>query len=103
MPPPRQRASDAFAKVGHAEPGPIAPPAETPAPPAAPDLDDALLSRWRWSLSATARKAGAARHRADVAQAEWERLVTDARTAGIPARLIVAAAADAGVDVPGSE
>ena len=104
--PPRERASAAFAKVGTAAP----PPAEAPAapataasPPASPDLDDDLLSRWRWQLSAVARKAAAAQKRADAAHAGWDRLVADARTAGIPERLVVAAAADAGVDVPGGE
>jgi hypothetical protein len=74
-----------------------------PPVPEAPDLDDALLGRWRWSLSAMARKAVAAQERAQVAVTAWERLVADARTAGIPERLVVAAAADAGLDVPGSE
>ena len=101
--PPRQRASDAFAKVGHADAATAIEPAAPPPVPEAPDLDDALLSRWRWSLSAMARKAVAAQARADTAQAAWDRLVADARAAGIPERLVVAAAADAGLDVPGSE
>ncbi len=62
-----------------------------------------MLSRWRWQLGATARKAVAARTRADAATADWVRLVADARSAGIPARLIVAAAADAGLAMPGSK
>jgi hypothetical protein len=85
------------------------PPAgETPSP-AAPaagpdgDMDDALLSRWRWQLGATARKAVAARARADAAALAWERLVADAQAAGVPPRLVVAAAADAGLDVPPGE
>jgi hypothetical protein len=101
--PPRQRASDAFAKVGHADAATAIEPAAPPPVPEAPDLDDALLGRWRWSLSAMARKAVAAQERAQVAVTAWERLVADARTAGIPERLVVAAAADAGLDVPGSE
>lgn len=62
-----------------------------------------MLSRWRWQLGATARKAVAARARADAATADWVRLVADAGVAGIPARLIVAAAADAGLAMPASE
>ena len=96
----RQRAADAFAKVGTATPIPAEP--DVP-PPAAPDLDDALLTRWRWSLSAAARKAAATQERAQEAMTAWERLVADARTAGVPERLLLGAAVTAGVDVPGSE
>ena len=98
--PPRQRASDAFAKVGTATPAVTA---AEPAPPAAPDLDDALLTRWRWSLSAAARKAAATQERAQEAMTAWERLVADARTAGVPERLLLGAAVTAGVGVPGAE
>jgi hypothetical protein len=79
------------------------PPAAAPPPVAETSVDDALLARWRWSLGATARKAAAARERATAAQQAWERLCADAADAGIPVRLIVAAAADAGVEVPGGE
>jgi cell division protein FtsN len=65
-----------------------------------PDPDPALAGRWRWQLGATARKAAAARARAEAAMADWERLVADAAAAGVPARLVVAAAADAGLDAP---
>jgi hypothetical protein len=65
-----------------------------------PEIDDtALLSRWRWQLGASARKAAATRSKADVAMADWERLVVDAEKAGVPVRLVVAAAADAGMDI----
>ena len=74
--------------------------AATPPPEAVPEMDDtALLSRWRWQLGATARKAAATRVKADVAMADWERLVVDAEKAGVPVRLVVAAAADAGMDI----
>jgi hypothetical protein len=86
-PPRRQRAR----RASPADPSPDA------------DLDDATLGRWRWQLGATSRKAVAARARADAAMAAWERLITDAQSAGVPARLVVAAAADAGLDVPGAQ
>ena len=74
--------------------------AATPPPEAVPEMDDtALLSRWRWQLGATARKAAATRVKAEVALADWERLVADAEKAGVPVRLVVAAAADAGMDI----
>ena|ERR1019366_439941 len=74
--------------------------AATPPPDAVPEIDDtALLLRWRWTLGASARKAAATRSKADVAMADWERLVADAEKAGVPVRLVVAAAADAGMDI----
>lgn len=80
-----------------------APAAGDPAPPV-PDagLDADTLGRWRWQLGAHARKAAAARARAAAAMTAWERLARDARNTGVPERLIVAAAADAGVDLPGA-
>jgi hypothetical protein len=65
---------------------------------AAPEMDEALLGRWRWQLGATARKAVAAQARAEAALADWERLIADAKAAGVPERLMVAAAADADLD-----
>jgi hypothetical protein len=59
-----------------------------------------MLGRWRWTLGATARKRAAALRRAGETGREWERLVTDARSVGVPERLIVAAAADADLPVP---
>jgi hypothetical protein len=55
--------------------------------------------RWRWQLGASARKAAATRSKAETAMADWERLVADAEQAGVPVRLVVAAAADAGMDI----
>ncbi|MGA2831118.1 MAG: hypothetical protein ABSF03_33965 [Streptosporangiaceae bacterium] len=127
---PRQRASqarDAFARVGTApvpgaaadddasepaaavngatespQPPDVASTAAAPPPPseASPELDAATLSRWRWQLGATARKAAAARARADAALADWERLAADAAAGGVPRRLVVSAAADADLDPP---
>jgi hypothetical protein len=82
--------------------GPPPEPAAVAAPPE-PGIDAALLERWRWTLGATARKAVAARAKAAAADAAWTRLVADARAAGIPALMVVAAAADAGVEVPAGE
>jgi hypothetical protein len=82
----------------------VAPPDAERPPPAPPaDLDADLLARWRWQLGATARKAAAARARAGTAMSAWERLAADAAAAGIPGRLVVAAAADAGLDMPAGE
>jgi hypothetical protein len=71
------------------------------APAADAAMDAATLNRWRWQLGATARKVTAARARADAALAGWDQLAADAAAAGVPARLVVAAAADAGLDTPG--
>jgi hypothetical protein len=74
--------------------------ATTPPPEPVPEIDDtALLSRWRWQLGATARKAAATRSKAEAAMVDWERLARDAHNAGVPPRLTVAAAADAGMDI----
>jgi len=78
----------------------MAPRSAAPAPDT--ELDTETLGRWRWQLSATARKAAAARARSDAAMTAWERLVADAEAAGVPGRLVVAAAADAGIDAPGA-
>jgi hypothetical protein len=98
--------------------------AETPAePPAAPserryertfaeahpkaeaptEMDKGVLDRWQWQLRATAGKAVAAQRRAREAMQAWERLVADARNAGVPDRLLMAAALEADVDLPASE
>jgi hypothetical protein len=69
-----------------------------PSPPAEPELTEGMLGRWRWQLGATARKVAATQARANAALADWEHLVADAATAGVPERLVVAAAADAGID-----
>ena len=113
LPAPEAPESPAQAKQGAATPGPrrqraprsrtAIPRAQDPAPPP-PDteLDADTLGRWRWQLGATARKAAAAQSRAAAASAAWERLVADAVAAGVPGRLVVAAAADAGMDAPGA-
>jgi hypothetical protein len=90
---------DARAAVPAVPPSPR-PAARAATPPAGADMDAAQLGRWRWQLGATARKAVAARSRADAAAADWDRLVADAAAAGVPGRLVVAAAADAGLESP---
>jgi hypothetical protein len=121
-----QAAAEAFGKVGtvtvprdangtEAAVGtPAAPPApqgpaqrraagkRAPAPPpeSVPEIDDpALLATWRWTLGAKALKAAATRTKAEAAMAEWQRVVADAEQAGVPARLVVAAAAGANLDM----
>jgi hypothetical protein len=65
-----------------------------------PEIDDpALLATWRWTLGAKALKAAATRTKAEAAMAEWQRVVADAEKAGVPARLVVAAAAGANLDM----
>jgi hypothetical protein len=66
-------------------------------------MDKGVLERWQWQLGATARKAAAAQRRAHEAAQAWERLVADARNAGVPERLAMAAALEADVDLPASE
>ena len=93
------------------EPPAAAPPAARPAKPprtrtvveAPAEMDKDVLDRWQWQLRATAGKAVAARRRAQEAMQAWERLVADARNAGVPERLSMAAALEADVDLPAAE
>lgn len=102
--PPRRKEPAGDTPQPHRSPerrAPAAPAAPAAAPPAEADsLDPAALGRWRWQLGATARKAAAAQRKAEAATADWARLVADAGAAGVPERMIVAAAADAGIDAP---
>jgi hypothetical protein len=95
---------------------PVEPPAAKPAntqppKPARPrtvaeapaEVDKDALGDWRWRLGATARKAAAAQQRANEAARAWERVVAEARNAGVPDRLLMAAALEADVDLPASE
>jgi hypothetical protein len=72
--------------------------AEAPA-----QLDKDALGDWQWRLGATAGKAAKARQRANDAARAWERVVAEARNAGVPDRLLMAAALEADVDLPASE
>lgn len=69
--------------------------AEAPA-----EMDKDALGDWRWRLGASARKAAAAQQRAAEAARAWERVVTEARNAGVPDRLLMAAALEADIDLP---
>ena len=73
---------------------------ERAAPPPVPELDAAQERRWRREVGVTGLALKAAR--ADVAarEADWARLIADARQAGVPERILVAAAADADEDLP---
>jgi len=69
--------------------------AETPA-----EMSSDALGDWRWRLGASARKAVADRRRADASAAAWARLVTQARNAGVPERMLMAASLEADIDLP---
>lgn len=56
--------------------------------------------QWRWMLSATAGKKGAADREAEAATAAWLKLLADARVRGVPYNMLVAAAAAADIDLP---
>ena len=64
-------------------------------------MDEGRQNRWRHDLNAYALKVVAARERAEKATREWETLLADARNAGVPGHLIVAAAAAANLETPG--
>ena len=83
--------------VPAAEPAP-APPVATPP---APEMDERRQNRWRQALNAQALKVVAARRREQEATREWETLLGDARNAGVPGHLVVAAAAAANLETPG--
>jgi hypothetical protein len=64
------------------------------------ELDTEELGDWQWRLGASARKAVAARKKADMAERAWKRVVADARAKGVPERMLMAAALEADVDLP---
>lgn len=119
----RQRAGAAQAAFGRVGKAPVedapAEPAATPPPsngtvpaaepavaalpttPPVPEMDERRQNRWRQALNAQALKVVAARRREEEAEREWETLLADARDAGVPGHLVVAAAAAANLEVPG--
>ena len=64
-------------------------------------MDERRQNRWRHELNALALKVVAARRREQEATREWETLLDDARNAGVPGHLVVAAAAAANLETPG--
>ena len=74
--------------------------ATTPPPEAVPTMDALEQRRWRRDVGNTGLALRAAQ--ADVAarEADWVRLIAKARAEGAPERLLIAAAADADLDLP---
>jgi hypothetical protein len=74
--------------------------ATTPPPDAVPTMDALEQRRWRRDVGNTGLALRAAQ--ADVAarEADWVRLIAKARAEGAPERLLIAAAADADLDLP---
>ncbi|HEY4418576.1 MAG TPA: hypothetical protein VGN22_03610, partial [Pseudonocardia sp.] len=91
-----------------AEPPPVKPAPVRPARPArartvveaSGQMDKHERARWRTSLQNAARKLAADRARVLESEDAWVDTVTDARDAGVPANVILAAAADADVELP---
>lgn len=89
-------------------PSPVPLPApQASLPPAAAQataepLSDQILNRWRWTLGATARALAAAEKAAAQRRDEWAVLCADAEAAHVPRRMVIAAAADADIDIPGA-
>ena len=92
---------------------PAEPPAAPPEPPrpakparalkaaeAPAEMDKNTRNRWRTSLQNAARKLAVDRARVLESEDAWVDTVTDARDAGVPANVILAAAADADVEIP---
>ena len=110
---PRKSISDMIPDIDTPEPATTPPPsngtvpaaepavAALPAPAPAPEMDERRQTRWRQALNAQALKVVAAHERAEETGQEWETLLADARDAGVPTHLIVAAAAAANLETPG--
>ena len=64
-------------------------------------MDERRQNRWRQALNAQALKVKAAHERAEETDQEWETLLADARDAGVPGHLVIAAAAAANLETPG--
>jgi hypothetical protein len=64
------------------------------------ELGKEELGDWQWRLGASAGKAAADERRVDASKRAWEGLVAEARSAGVPERLLMAAALEADVDLP---
>lgn len=73
---------------------------EATPPPDRARLDAAQERRWRREVGATGLALRAAEVDAAERRADWERLIADARKAGVKERILIAAAADADLDLP---
>lgn len=108
--PPRAAAADAMPPRAEtpAEPSAAKPAAVRQAKPArtrtvvqAPaEMDKRVKANWRTNLQNAARKLAIDRARLLASEDAWVDTVTDARDAGVPANVILAAAADADVELP---
>jgi hypothetical protein len=105
---PRQAPSSAAREETPAEPPAPKPAATRPAKPARTrtvaevpaEMDKRRKARWRRDLQNAARKLAVDRARVAESEDAWVDTVTDARDAGVPANVILAAAADADVELP---
>ncbi|WP_433542086.1 hypothetical protein ACQP10_38010 (plasmid) [Streptosporangium sandarakinum] len=69
-------------------------------PTAAPQLSKADRDDWRWRLRSMSGKLHAAESALDEAADRWERLVANAREAGVPHTMLLVALMDAGIEEP---
>lgn len=91
-----------------AEPPAAEPATERPARPARKptraetptEMDKHTKARWRTLLQNSARKLARDREQLDESEQAWADTVAEARTLGVPANVILAAAADADVELP---
>jgi hypothetical protein len=63
-------------------------------------MDKHERAGWRTLLQNSARKLAADRARLDESEQGWASMVASARAAGVPPNVILAAAADADVELP---
>jgi hypothetical protein len=69
--------------------------AEVPA-----EMDKRVKAFWRTNLQNSARKLARDREQLDESEQAWASTVAEARALGVPANVILAAAADADVELP---
>jgi hypothetical protein len=74
--------------------------APTPPPEAVPEMSALEQRRWRRDVGNTGLALRAAQRDTAAREADWLHLIADARTKRVPERLLIAAAADADLDLP---